>query len=83
MDYDTYSANDAIGKVYIDLNPLLWPSTPTPVKKDSTDGSSSKEDNNKHPGNGSLQYFPTKYWQSGVPTRDSLSRRILNVRDLS
>ncbi|KAI7688250.1 C2 domain-containing protein 5 [Sarcoptes scabiei] len=23
MDYDTYSANDAIGKVYIDLNPLL------------------------------------------------------------
>ena len=59
MDYDTYSANDAIGKVYIDLNPLLWPSTPTPVKKDSTDGSSSKEDNNKHPGNGSFQYFPT------------------------
>eukprot|EP00092_Neocalanus_flemingeri_P010834 GFUD01011666.1.p1 GENE.GFUD01011666.1~~GFUD01011666.1.p1 ORF type:complete len:988 (+),score=330.13 GFUD01011666.1:124-3087(+) len=25
MDYDTYSANDAIGKVYIDLNPLLLP----------------------------------------------------------
>ncbi|XP_071807193.1 C2 domain-containing protein 5-like isoform X1 [Asterias amurensis] len=24
MDYDTYSAHDAIGKVYIDLNPLLW-----------------------------------------------------------
>ena len=24
MDYDTYSANDAIGKVYIDLNPLLY-----------------------------------------------------------
>ncbi|XP_074605464.1 C2 domain-containing protein 5 isoform X3 [Brevipalpus obovatus] len=24
MDYDTYSANDAIGKVYIDLNPLLF-----------------------------------------------------------
>ncbi|XP_065349895.1 C2 domain-containing protein 5 isoform X1 [Cloeon dipterum] len=23
MDYDVYSANDAIGKVYIDLNPLL------------------------------------------------------------
>lgn len=23
MDYDTYSANDAIGKVYLDLNPLL------------------------------------------------------------
>ncbi|CAG0885037.1 unnamed protein product [Darwinula stevensoni] len=26
MDHDTYSANDAIGKVYIDLNPLLLPS---------------------------------------------------------
>jgi hypothetical protein len=25
MDYDTYSANDAIGKVYINLNPLLLP----------------------------------------------------------
>ena len=49
MDYDTYSANDAIGKVYIDLNPLLWPSTPSPIKKDPTDGST-KEDNNKHPG---------------------------------
>lgn len=23
MDYDTYSANDAIGKVYISLHPLL------------------------------------------------------------
>jgi len=23
MDHDTYSANDSIGKVYIDLNPLL------------------------------------------------------------
>ena len=49
MDYDTYSANDAIGKVYIDLTPLLWPSTPSPAKKDPTDGST-KEDNNKHPG---------------------------------
>lgn len=27
MDYDTYSANDAIGKVYLDLNPLLLPPT--------------------------------------------------------
>jgi len=27
MDYDAYSANDAVGKVYIDLNPLLLPST--------------------------------------------------------
>ncbi|XP_076328860.1 C2 domain-containing protein 5 isoform X4 [Tachypleus tridentatus] len=24
MDYDTYSANDAIGKVYVNLNPLLY-----------------------------------------------------------
>lgn len=29
MDYDTYSANDAIGKVYIDLNPLLLPQPAT------------------------------------------------------
>lgn len=27
MDYDTYSANDAIGKVYINLSPLLHPYT--------------------------------------------------------
>ncbi|XP_077286731.1 C2 domain-containing protein 5 [Arctopsyche grandis] len=27
MDHDTYSANDAIGKVYISLNPLLLPLT--------------------------------------------------------
>ena len=26
MDHDTYSANDAIGKVYLNLNPLLLPS---------------------------------------------------------
>ncbi|XP_046986821.1 C2 domain-containing protein 5 isoform X3 [Schistocerca americana] len=31
MDHDTYSANDAIGKVYLDLNPLLLPSPP-PIK---------------------------------------------------
>ncbi|GLG96182.1 Putative ca2+-dependent phospholipid-binding protein, partial [Gryllus bimaculatus] len=29
MDYDTYSANDSIGKVYLDLNPLLLPPPPT------------------------------------------------------
>ncbi|KAK5639386.1 hypothetical protein RI129_011878 [Pyrocoelia pectoralis] len=28
MDHDTYSANDAIGKVYVDLNPLLLPPVP-------------------------------------------------------
>ncbi|KAK3931805.1 C2 domain-containing protein 5 [Frankliniella fusca] len=28
MDHDTYSANDAIGKVYLDLNPLLLPVPP-------------------------------------------------------
>lgn len=27
MDYDTYSANDLIGKVYFNLNPLLVNST--------------------------------------------------------
>lgn len=29
MDHDTYSANDAIGKVNISLNPLLLPSLDT------------------------------------------------------
>ncbi len=28
MDYDTYSANDAVGKVYVDLNPLLLHQSP-------------------------------------------------------
>lgn len=58
MDYDTYSANDAIGKVYIDLNPLLWPSTSAKasVKKDGNDGTS-KEDSNKHPGKGAFVKF--------------------------
>ena len=32
MDHDTYSANDAIGKVYINLNPLLLPGVSPPVK---------------------------------------------------
>lgn len=27
MDHDTYSANDAIGKVYLNLNPLLTPAS--------------------------------------------------------
>lgn len=27
MDYDTYSANDVIGKVYLSLNPLLIPNS--------------------------------------------------------
>ncbi|EEB15002.1 conserved hypothetical protein [Pediculus humanus corporis] len=31
MDHDTYSANDAIGKVYLDLNPLLLPNVPAPI----------------------------------------------------
>ena len=29
LDHDTYSANDAIGKIYVDLNPLL---TKDPLK---------------------------------------------------
>src|SRR5438105_1081562 len=31
MDYDTYSANDAIGKVYLDLNPLLISPIPSDI----------------------------------------------------
>lgn len=41
MDHDTYSANDAIGKVYLDLNPLLLPVPPTPVKNARSEGSAS------------------------------------------
>lgn len=33
MDYDTYSANDSIGKVYLDLNPLLINGSPISMKK--------------------------------------------------
>lgn len=40
MDHDTYSANDAIGKVYLDLNPLLLPVPPKPVKNARSEGSS-------------------------------------------
>lgn len=32
MDHDTYSANDAIGKVYLDLNPLLLPPSAATTK---------------------------------------------------
>uniref|UniRef100_A0A8D8S2H5 C2 domain-containing protein 5 n=1 Tax=Cacopsylla melanoneura TaxID=428564 RepID=A0A8D8S2H5_9HEMI len=35
MDHDTYSANDAIGKVYIDLNPLLLPQSTGSSTKNS------------------------------------------------
>lgn len=31
LDYDTYSAHDAIGKVYIDLNPLLTRDLPCTI----------------------------------------------------
>lgn len=37
MDHDTYSANDAIGKVYLDLNPLLLPPIGLSAKITSTD----------------------------------------------
>jgi hypothetical protein len=35
MDYDAYSANDAIGKVYLNLNPLLLPSPLVLVNENS------------------------------------------------
>ncbi|XP_056645086.1 C2 domain-containing protein 5 isoform X2 [Diorhabda sublineata] len=40
MDHDTYSANDAIGKVYLNLNPLLLP-VDGPVIKYGFNGDSS------------------------------------------
>ncbi|XP_074099419.1 C2 domain-containing protein 5-like [Cotesia typhae] len=32
MDHDTYSANDSIGRVYLNLNPLLLPGHPLTIK---------------------------------------------------
>lgn len=31
LDHDTYSANDAIGKVYIDIDPLLYSEAATVI----------------------------------------------------
>jgi hypothetical protein len=46
MDHDTYSANDAIGKVYLDLNPLLLPAASLLIKYGwNGDG------NHEHPSN--------------------------------
>ncbi|KFB42167.1 AGAP001475-PA-like protein [Anopheles sinensis] len=38
MDYDTYTANDAIGKVYINLSPLLHVQPSSPSKSPSDNG---------------------------------------------
>lgn len=39
MDHDTYSANDAIGKVNLSLNPLLLPSLDASIQPKSGKGS--------------------------------------------
>lgn len=39
MDYDTYSANDVIGKVYLSLNPLLLPNSTESATQKSSKGS--------------------------------------------
>lgn len=36
MDHDTYSANDAIGKVNISLNPLLLPNLDASIQPDQS-----------------------------------------------
>ncbi|XP_054270265.1 uncharacterized protein LOC128991428 isoform X2 [Macrosteles quadrilineatus] len=41
MDHDTYSANDAIGKVYLDLNPLLLPPAGSTAKAALADATNS------------------------------------------
>lgn len=38
MDHDTYSANDAIGKVNISLNPLLLPNLDASLQNQSGKG---------------------------------------------
>ncbi|KAB0801068.1 hypothetical protein PPYR_05422 [Photinus pyralis] len=64
MDHDTYSANDAIGKVYVDLNPLLLPSIPVmPKCRWSGDPSS----NGEHSTNSLLSgWFPVYDTMHGI-----------------
>ncbi|CAH0562674.1 unnamed protein product [Brassicogethes aeneus] len=45
MDHDTYSANDAIGKVYLNLNPLLLPAASQLVKYNYNGDSNTNHDN--------------------------------------
>lgn len=45
MDHDTYSANDAIGKVYLNLNPLLLPAASQLNKHGFNGDTNSNHDN--------------------------------------
>lgn len=68
MDHDTYSANDAIGKVYLDLNPLLLPPAGSTAKTALTDATNSLSGGNctilKE--KLTLYYFSFKRWMINV-----------------
>lgn len=60
MDHDTYSANDAIGKVYLNLNPLLTPAAGLSTKYGWS-------------GDGSLKNQPSSSIMSGwIPVYDTM-----------
>ncbi|KAG8328685.1 C2 domain-containing protein 5, partial [Homalodisca vitripennis] len=64
MDHDTYSANDAIGKVYLDLNPLLLPPQGTTVKTAFSDSVTST--NSLSGGNTMSGWFPVYDTMHGI-----------------
>ncbi|XP_034253610.1 C2 domain-containing protein 5 isoform X1 [Thrips palmi] len=61
MDHDTYSANDAIGKVYLDLNPLLLPVPPKPVKNVRSEGSATTTANSGSVMSGWIPVYDTMH----------------------
>lgn len=64
MDHDTYSANDAIGKVYLALNPLLL-SSGNMLSKFGWGGESSS--NSEHVTNSALSgWFPVYDTMHGI-----------------
>ncbi|XP_026282094.1 C2 domain-containing protein 5 isoform X2 [Frankliniella occidentalis] len=61
MDHDTYSANDAIGKVYLDLNPLLLPVPPPAVKNVRIEGNAPTSANTGSVMSGWIPVFDTMH----------------------
>lgn len=59
MDHDTYSANDAIGKVYLDLNPLLLPAAGLLVRYGRN-------------GDGNHEHLPNSIMSGWIPVYDTM-----------
>lgn len=66
MDHDTYSANDAIGKVYIDLNPLLLPSSTSTAKSSLLPDSTTASNSSISVGNTMSGWFPVYDTMHGI-----------------